>query len=333
MARLREVSFVVRKVGPWGFAKKLVHEVNEDGVMNMAAAVAFYWLLALFPFFIFLLTVLPLLPQRVQDRTMWHVYDWTYSNLAPQAADTVSSNFKALLEQPRAGLLSFGLLATLWAASNGMNATMAALDKCYDVNRPRPFWMQRLVSMVITVCVVVAILLVTALVPIGSLLLKLFQSERWLGYVPSWASNATALWLINLGRYSLGVFLVILIVSSIYQFGVSVRRRWTLITPGAVFAVLGVIVSGYGFNWYIQHFGGASYAKTYGALGGVIILLLLFYFYAVVFLIGAEINSEIDYEILGHHHDETPDALPKLYGKDDLAKFRQQLLKRKAGRF
>ena len=332
MARLREVSFVVRKMGPFAFLKKVVMEVNDDGVMNMAAAVAFYWLLALFPFFIFLLTVLPLLPRDAQDRTMNQVNIWTYSNLAPQAADTVSANFKTLLAQPRAGLLSFGLLATLWAASNGMNATMAALDKCYDVDKPRPFWIQRPVSIAITVCVVVAIALVMCLVPVASLVLRLFQTERILGYVPGWAKNGLVLWLIDLVRYSIGAFLVVLIVSSIYQFGVSVRRRWTLITPGAVFAVLGVIALGYGFNWYISHFGGASYAKTYGALGGVIILLLVFYFYAVVFLIGAEINSEIDYEILGHHHGETPDALPKLYGKDDLAKFRNQLLKRKAGR-
>ena len=328
MARLREVSFVLRKIGPTRFLKNIVREINDDGVMNMAAAVAFYWLLALFPFFIFLMSMLPLLPDRYRAGAKDRVTYWTESNLPPQARDTVIKNVTVVLDEPRGGLLSVGLLLTLWAASNGMNATMAALDACYDVKKPRPFIVQRGVAILMTIFMVLTVCVVLVLIPVATQVIRFVQAnvDR---FAASRATSAMFL-AIDLLRYPLGLLLVVLLISAIYQYGVSVRRRWTFFTPGAVFTVFTVIVLAWGFNLYLQRFGAASYAKTYGALGGVIILLLLFYFYAVVFLIGAEINSEIDYEILGSKNDEAKDPLPKLFVTEDLDKFRKQLELRQA---
>lgn len=330
MARLREVSFVVRKLGPVGFLKRIVQEINDDGVTTMAAAVAFYWLLAIFPFILFLLAIPSLMPFQVRTNMKETVNEWALTSLPPRTAETIIGNVNDAVDRPKGIYLIIGLSLTLWAASNGMNATMAALDRCYDVDKPRPYWVQRPLAVLITLVAGVILLAVALLLPVASWTLTLVQS-RFTEYAPAWMSGPL-LPILDVARYCVGLTLVMLLISGLYQFGVAVRRRWTLITPGAVFCVLTILVLAWGFNLYLQKFGEASYAKTYGAIGGVIILLLLFYLYAVVFLIGAEINSEIDYEILGHHHDETPDALPKLYGKDDLAKFRQQLLKRKAGR-
>jgi membrane protein len=253
---------------------------------------------------------------------------WIYTNLTKDVADNVYIQFVSMLEKPNVGLLSFGLLLTLWAASNGMNATMTALDRCYNVTRPRPFWQQRGVAIAITLCGVVIVLMLGLLLPTTTAILKYFERSSN-DYVPAFAQGGARMG-IDIARYSIGITLVILLVSSIYQFGVSIRRRWTLVTPGAVFAVFGVMGMAYAFNWYVERFGAAAYSKTYGVLGGVVIVLLLFNLYAVVFLIGAEINSEIDFAVLEAREREGDDPLPDVHETGEMERFRKQLERRGA---
>jgi membrane protein len=325
MARLREVPWVLRTIGPWELCRRVVREIGDDGVMNMAAAVAFYWLFALFPFIIFLVTLIPLLPENTrQDATAW-ITSKVEVNLPPGGArEMVVNQMHSIINTPRGGVLSFGLLLTLWAASNGMVATMTALDRCYDITRPRNFLVQRGVAVMMTVSVVVLTLTIVLLIPVGNIVMKQFDSYLGDEIRGPWQMS------LNVSRIALGLFLMILLVSSLYQFGASVRRRWTLITPGAIFTVLVIVLLAMGFDQYIKAFGAKSYNQTYGALGGVIILLMSFYLYAVVFLIGAEINAEIDYAVLGLRsggHDDT-DPLPRLHDADDLRRFKEDLLSR-----
>ena len=327
MARLSEIPYVLRTVGLWTFCKRIYREISDDGVFNMAAAVAYYWLLAIFPLVIFLASIATVLPVGPKEALKYRITVWIYSNLTKDVADAVFIKFEKILDTPNVGLLSVGLLLTLWAASNGMNATMVALDRCYNITKPRPFLHQRGLSIVITMCGVFIMLLLAMLLPVTSVLMNYF--ERSPDYVPAFARGGTKL-LIDVARYSVGITLVILLVSSIYQFGVSIRRRWTLVTPGAVFAVFGVMAMAYGFNWYVERFGEASYSKTYGVLGGVVIVLLLFNLYAVVFLIGAEINSEIDFAVLEGREREGDDPVPDAHEAGEMERFRSQLERRGA---
>jgi membrane protein len=314
MARLREFPIVIRRVGPWTFLKRLWREIGEDRVFDISAAVAFYWLLAIFPFLLFVLTLTPLLPADLQVNVRASVNEWLVENLPPSGADIILKNIEAVF-QPRGTLLSIGLITTLWAASAGMNATMSALDTVYDVSRPRHFLIKRLVSIGLTIAVVLMMIGVVVLIPIGSIVTTTLGA-----YMPDWASagQRTA---IDVGRYTIGVLLMLFVVSSIYQFGASVRRRWAIITPGAIFTVLTVAGLSILFRVYVERVGQASYDKMYGTLGGIMLTMLLFYLYAVVFLIGAQINSEIDFTMLGMRDgtpkpDEQSDPLPRLHGDD-----------------
>ncbi len=323
MARLREVPYVLKKVGPIEFGRRVLREIGEDGVFNMAAAVAFYWLLALFPFVIFLMSIAPLIPGNAKNSTEASVSEWVNANLPPQATQPVMENVRTIFDRPPPGLLSIGLLATLWAASNGMNATMTALDRCYDVTKPRKFFHQRSIAIFMTIGMVIVMLLIIILIPVLSIVFRVLENPSFVANVPDFAKGGPKFFL-NIFRYSLGIALIIILISSIYQFGVSVRRRWRLITPGAIFAVFTVMLLAFAFNKYIALFGGKSYAQTYGTLGGIIILLLMFYLYAVAFLIGAEINSEIDYEVLGSKNDEGLDPLPRIHEQGEMERFRKQ---------
>jgi YihY family inner membrane protein len=420
MARISEIPLVWRKIGPWQFVKNLYREIQDDGVMTIAAAVSYYWFFAFFPLMIFLIALIPMLPEKYREQATNNIEIQLKANI-PGQAEAITNQIREFLNTPKPGVMSVGMLLMLFAASNGMNQTMLALDRCYDVNRPRNFLLQRSVAILMTLAFILMALLIVLVIPIGNLALRwvdnLVVSEggtesittmpsfalvariapywavvkyfialsmlallvnalfdlrsrssddsrrRLLGYAklaaaviglmmtlvePIGAKTGELLhsfsWLVwrpalDVARYFMGFTLLVLLVSTIYQFGATVRRRWVLITPGAVVCVAVILACGWGFSWYVENFGAKSYQRTYGAVGGIIILLLMFYLYAVAFLIGAEINSEIDFAVVGVRSDQITDAtnvdpLPELHDSNpkylaDLERFRRQLAKRR----
>src|SRR2546423_15188846 len=126
MARLRDVPPVIRKVGIWGFAYRVWMQIGDDQLFTWASALAYSWLFAIFPFFIFLMTLLPYLPPDWKESARGLIRT-SVDQLPAQAADTVWKNVEQLLNKPPPGFRSIGILLTLWAASGGMAMTMSAL--------------------------------------------------------------------------------------------------------------------------------------------------------------------------------------------------------------
>jgi membrane protein len=128
---------------------------------------------------------------------------------------------------------------------------------------------------------------VILLLPIGSLVIN------WL--IKHSPEAAAGIVVLDLARWSLAIIAMFAVLSVIYYFGPSISIRFRVVSPGAVFVVILWIVLGLGFRFYIQNF--AQYDKMYGALAGVVILMMVLYIGAVILLVGAEINSEIDLEM------------------------------------
>lgn len=334
MARLRDAVPAIRAVGPLKFFKCVYTESSEDNLFTWAAALAYSWLFAIFPFLIFLLSLIPLLPDQwkvVADEKIKFAIDQLPDDSRQTLHDYVDPKLKQILYDPPKGIWSIGLLITIWAASGGMAMTMSALDKCYDVKNPRPYWVNRPIAVGLTLVVATLIIVVIALLPIGTLITdKLTEgTDRLLRLTPAaqpasaddtpaevsaTAPAATraaatrpivkanpltqprsfALFLVlwQIGRYALALLLMLWIAALIYHYGPNIRRRFHLLTPGAVFTVAVWIALGIAFRVYIDRYG--KYGEMYGAVGGVIILLFFFYLDALVLLIGAEIDSEIE---------------------------------------
>jgi membrane protein len=243
-----------------------------------------------------------------------------------------------LLYDPPRGLrsiLSIGLLAGLWAASAGTAMTMSAMDRCYDVERVRPFYKQRPLAILLTIILAALILAVIILIPVGTVITNYLTSgtERLLqatnigqpadenesveeaattepttapsisGKIASHPREFT-LWLIlwQIIRHGLALMFLVWVVALIYHFGPNVKQRFRLLTPGSVFTVALWILLVIVFRVYVDRFG--KYGQTYGAVGGVIILLFFFYLYALVLLVGGEINSEIDAALRAMHNEK-----------------------------
>lgn len=305
MARWRDFPTALKKQGIWTFFKSVWNETNHDSLFTWASATAYSWLFAIFPFFLMLMALVPYLPASwkasAKHWTMWGIYQ-----LPSTAANTIWANIgpkvDQLLNHPPAGLFSIGLVITIWSASGGMNATISALDMCYEVKHPRSYVRQRLTAILLTVIVAVMILCVMILLPVGTILTNLLQ--WWLQKHQTLHHFLPFLIVWQILRYLLALGLLLGVVAIVYHYGPHAQPRKQAIAPGAVFCVAVWILLGIVFRVYIDRFG--RYNETYGTVGGVAVLLFLFYIDAVVLLVGAEVNAQVDRVMNG------PSAAPQV---------------------
>jgi membrane protein len=170
-----------------------------------------------------------------------------------------------------------------------MSMTMSALDRCYDVKQTRSYVRQRAVAIALTLGVTVGALILILLLPVGEAVGKWATSSGAITKPIGLAFNAI--------RYLLSIVFALGVAAFIYQFGPNIRQRFNLFSPGAIFTTVVWILTNLIFRFYIDRY--ARYDQTYGTVGGAAILLLFFYIDGLVLLVGAEINSEIDFERLG----------------------------------
>jgi membrane protein len=269
-------------LGPKELARRVIHEIQKDECLGRAAQLAYYFLFALFPFFLFLTTLLGYLPiPNLLDRIM--------EVLAPllpgDALRLVQDNLHQLVTGERGGLLSFGILAALWTSSSALTAIIDSLNRAYDVEEGRPFWKVRLTAILLTVGLSAFIVVALVLLTFGP------QLGRWVADLVGLGGVFAFTW--NILRWPVIVGLLILAMAMLYYFAPDVEQEWKWITPGSALAVLGWLLASLGFAFYVNRFG--SYNATYGSIGAVIVLLTWMYVTGLFVLIGGEINAEIEH--------------------------------------
>ena len=269
-------GLTVRELG-----QRVWHEIWKDEVTDRAAALAYYFLFALFPALLFLTSLLGMLPlQGLMDRLI----AYAEQAMPPDAASIVRGTLSEIQSGARGGLLSFGALAALWAGSNGMASVMTTLNVAYDVQDARPWWKRRLLAIVLTVGFALFILTALVLIVFGPRLGE--TVANWVGLGPAF----TIAW--NFLSMPVVIFLVLVGIALVYYFAPAAQQHWRWVTPGSVVALVLWLAMSYGLRLYVLNFG--DYGATYGSIGGVILLMLWLYLTGVALLIGAEINAEIE---------------------------------------
>jgi membrane protein len=288
MATLGDIRPVLRSFGTWAFLRRLWQQIGEDDIFVWASALAYSWLFSVFPFLILLLSLVPYLPAKAKDNA-YSAVSRLITEMLGREAPTLNDNLNSVMANHRTGWLGIGLVVTIWVASGGMAMTMSALDRCYDIKETRPYYRQRALAIAMTLGVTVGMLLMIILLPVGSAV------ETWL---KSNGGLSTPLEIsFDIVRYFLSLVFAFFVLSIIYYFGPNIHQRFRLLSPGAVFSAFVWIFLDVAFRFYVDRY--ARYDQTYGSVGGAAILLLFFYIDGLVLLIGAEINSEIDFERLG----------------------------------
>ncbi|MFW5681105.1 MAG: YihY/virulence factor BrkB family protein [Pseudomonadota bacterium] len=264
-----------------GWAARVGHAVrgfNDNNQSIHAGHIAFATILSLFPFLIIVVASAGMVGSTEAAREvvalgLEQVPHDVSAVLGPVAIEVVDS--------PRAGAVTIGLVGALWAASTGFEALRYAFDRAYGVAQPRVLWWRRLQSLGLTI--------LFALVTLGAAL-SVLVLPRFVHFTadlldrPEWASATVP------GFVNLVVFAVLVLMTAALFKTLPYRRlRWADVLPGAVFTVLGWGLAARAFELYLTHV--AAYSLTYGSLGGVVATLMFFYIAAAVLLFGCELNA------------------------------------------
>jgi membrane protein len=262
--------------------KATVQEFQRDDALGIAAQLAYYLILALFPF---ILVLVSLLGTFGSEELASEVLGY-FQQVMPEQAYEIIKDFTDNIISGKAeapGLFTFGILFTLWAASGAFAALINALNRAYDVQETRPFWKVRGIAILMTlglsVLILIGVLLLVLGPQIGEAIANVFGLER------------TFLVVWEVARWPVALFFMMFTVALLYYFAPDVDQPFRWITPGGLIGVLLWVLASVGFNFYVSNFG--SYNKTYGSIGAVIVLLLYLYISSLTILFGATLNATL----------------------------------------
>ncbi|MFS2014912.1 YihY/virulence factor BrkB family protein [Azospirillum sp. CT11-132] len=259
-------------------------EQSKDNVSMLAAGVAYYALLAIFPAVAALVSIYGLVADPSMIETQLNQLG---SLLPPDALSIVSDQARKVATAPSQGLgfgLIFGLLLTLWSASRGTNSMVTALNIAYGEKETRGFLKLAMLSMGLTVAGLLFVILAMALiVAVPAAIAIVGLQDTPIGRIAS------------LARWPILAVTIMLALAVFYRYAPDRREpRWRWVTWGSAVATVVWLLGSLGFSVYVSNFG--SYNETYGSVGAVVILLLWFNLTSYVVLMGAELNAEIEHQ-------------------------------------
>jgi membrane protein len=268
----------------WAFWKDLLYRtyigMNDDRLLAVAGGVVFFGLLALFP----AITVLVSSYALFADPATISQHLAKLQDMMPQSAYGIVNEQVTRIVSRTGGVslaLIFGLLLALWSANAGVKAIIDALNVIYDVKERRSFIRLNLVSLAFTIGTVVGLLLAIGAIVVLPIVFA---------YLPLGSSGAAVMaWL----RWPALLVLLMLGLEVLYRFGPNRDdARWQWISAGTVFAAAAWLIGSAALSWYLGNF--ADYNATYGSLGAAIGLMMWLWMSAIVVLLGAELNTEIE---------------------------------------
>lgn len=261
--------------------RRLYHELDRDDALGMAGQLAFYALLSVFPFLIFLLSLIAYLP--IPDLTP-RLLDYMSRVVPREAMRLVEGIVVPVVAQQRGSLLTASGLFSLWSASSGLSTFAGLMNRAYDAAETRSWFKRKPIAIGLTLGLSVFIILAVALLVLGPPLVHAIADYVGLGTIFELA------WL--LAKWPVVFILVSFALALLYYLTPNVAQRWHWITPGSVAATILWIGFSEAFAYYVRNFG--AYNKVYGSIGAVIVLMLWLYVSALAVIIGAEVNAEID---------------------------------------
>jgi membrane protein len=264
--------------------RKTAREFMDDQCTDLAAALTYYSVLALFPGVIALTSLLGLVGQGTE--AVQSVLDIIEQVGGASVVESVREPLLEISRSQRAGLaLVLGLVGALWSASGYVGAFGRAMNRMYEVREGRPIWKLRPTNLLLTVVLVVLTAVALLLLVVSGPVAEAVGETIGVG------STAVTIW--NIAKWPFLLAVVVLIVALLYYATPNVKQpklRW--ISVGAVVAIVTWAILSAAFGFYVANF--SSYDKTYGALAGAIVFLLWLWLTNLALLFGAELDAELE---------------------------------------
>lgn len=262
------------------FVKRVIHKAWTDDCFGKAAQLSYAFLFALFPFLLFLTTLLGYLPL---PNLMEEIIALLAAVLPGEVIHLIQDNIRTLVTTQHGGLLSFGIFAAIWTASSAIRIIIDTLNRAYGVQDGRPCWKVWGIALLFTIGLPLLLLVAMGLLVFGP------QLGGWMATQIGLGALFQGLW--NVLRWPVSLVFLTIAMAPVYAWAPDVAHAWRWITPGSVFTILATLSTSLGFSYYVTNF--ATYDATYGSIGAVIVLLTWMYLTGLFLLIGGEINAEL----------------------------------------
>ncbi len=269
----------------WDFIKDLWKRFFDDDLLSTGAQATFFLLLSMFPFLIFLITLI----------SYTHLGDMKdniefFSTFVPNKAySTVITIVKQAVETRSGTLLPLGMILTFWASTSGATSLIRSINKAYDIPETRPWWKTLIISFSYTLELAIVIVISLVMIVFGkSIGIYLFE---FIGISDKFA----VIWYYTRNIFAFVV--IILVFMSLYYIAPNRKMRFLEVLPGAIFSSFSWVIISIAFSFYANNL--VNYTKVYGSLGGIIVLLLWIYISSIIIILGAEINSSLEFLGIG----------------------------------
>jgi membrane protein len=269
---------------PWQLIRNVAREIDEDDLLGRASGLAFNFLLAFFPLILFMLALFGLFASR-SSQLVNQLLGYFADLLPPAAFQLLQTTTNQLATSTTGGKLTLGIVLALWFASGGIASMISTLNVVYRVRETRSWFKVRAIALGLTLAITILLFWALVMVLVGGHLVDWVGEKIYLG------STIVVIW--KALEWPTALLFVTISFSAIYYLGPDLPKRyWHWITPGSLFGVFLWFAASAVFRGYLHFFN--TYDATYGSLGAVMILLVWLYVAGLAFLIGGEINAEIE---------------------------------------
>lgn len=259
--------------------KLYLKAIANGAVTQRASAIAFSFFMALFPFALFLFNLIPYIPlDNFQDDFLVFVSE----NVPPNTYDAIADIINDILNNSHKGLLSTGILLSIYLMSNGINALLDGFEMSMHISIKRGYFRQYAIAIGLSLIIAFLLIFTVAAILVFEVCIRKLESQVGL------STNATVL---QVCRYVFMGLMVLTITSLLYKLGTKETRQVAFFSYGSIFTTVLFVLSSYVFGIYVVHF--AKYNELYGSIGTLLVMMFYIWINCILLLIGFELNAFI----------------------------------------
>tara|TARA_B110000003_G_scaffold45391_1_gene43197 strand:+ start:2591 stop:3514 length:924 start_codon:yes stop_codon:yes gene_type:complete len=283
----KRIYLVGKTVSYYSVFKIFKNKLVEDEIFERSLAVAFSFTIASFPLIIFLFTLLPYINAWVPEIDSEKILIFL-QNIMPSDMFSITKNtILDLVETKRGGLLSIGVISSIFLSSNGFNTLIKTFNSCHRVRENRSFYETRLIAMLLTFVFFIVTIVAIVLSTLGDFIINIILEYDVFKNVEYYTINSYKLLSLFISFY--------LLITSIFYFAPVTHNKWTFVSSGSIISAIGCVAISLAFSYYINNF--PTYNKLYGSIGILIAYMGWVYVISSIILIGFEWNTSIDIAI------------------------------------
>lgn len=254
--------------------------IVEGAVSYRATAIAFSFFMALFPFALFILNLIPFIPiEGFQNDFM----DFVQQSVPPTTFDAVSKIINDILHTSHSGLLSTGFFMAIFLMANGVNAILGGFESSHHVILKRKYFRQYFIALGLSILLSFILIITVAAIVIFEVFIQKTKIQDIL------SDNIP---LIEMGRYAFVIIMILITTSILFKFGTTQERKHSFISIGSVFTTILTILTSYFFGIWVVKF--SKYNELYGSIGTLLIVMFFIWINSMILLLGFELNATIN---------------------------------------